>query len=182
MSIQERVGAIPTAQETAHQAAIRNVLATHSRGLDRNNAELLKCAYWPDAQVDYGSFKGSAHQFAELVGPALASMYELTQHLLGQSFIELAQCTANTETYVDARHLLRGASEELVFSGRYLDQLELRDGQWKIIHRQVVMDWCRRTAVVDERESESFAAFIKGNKGANHTSDSLNDDNRGERY
>ena len=177
MSIQQRIGAIPTAEDAAHQAAIRNVLATHSRGLDRNNAELLKCAYWPEAQVDYGSFKGSAHQFAELVGPALESMYELTQHLLGQSFIELAQGTASTETYVDARHLLCGASEELVFSGRYLDQLELRDGQWKIIHRQVVMDWCRRAAVVDEREAESFAALSKGSNGANDPSHSLLDNN-----
>jgi hypothetical protein len=102
-------------------------------------------------------------------------MYELTHHLLGQSYIELAQGTANTETYIDAHHLLHGASEQLTFSGRYLDQLELRDGQWKIIHRQVVMDWCRRAAVVDERETDSFAALSKGNNGTNDPSYSLLD-------
>ena len=156
------IGVVPTAQETAHSEAIREVLATHSRGLDRNEARLLKAAYWPEAEVDYGSFKGEAHQFADLIGPALAGAYELTQHLLGQTFIAMDGNRASTETYVYARHLLQGAEEELSFAGRYLDQLELRDGQWKIMHRQVVMDWSLRLAVQDERQGDAFGALSKG--------------------
>lgn len=156
------IGAVRTAEEMAHREAIREVLATHSRGLDRNEAALLKSAYWPEAEVDYGSFKGPAHQFADLIGPALAGAYELTQHLLGQTLVTLEGDRASTETYVQARHLLQGAKEELSFAGRYLDQLELRDGQWKIMHRQVVMDWSLRLAVQDERHGDAFGALAKG--------------------
>lgn len=156
------IGVVPGAEELAHREAIREVLATHSRGLDRNEGELLASAYWPEAEVDYGSFKGKAHQFTALVGPALADAYELTQHLLGQTFIAVDGNRASTETYVHARHLLKGAEEELAFAGRYLDQLELRDGQWKIIHRQVVMDWSLRLVVQDERQGDAFAALSKG--------------------
>ncbi len=161
----EQTGKVPDAQGMAHRAAIREVLAVHSRGIDRNDAALLKSAYWPEAEVDYGSFKGPAHTFAELLGPALQGAYELTQHSLGQTLYRIDGERACTETYVHARHLLLGAAEELSFAGRYLDQFELRTGQWKIIHRQVVMDWCRRTAVEDERNSEAFGALSKGLAG-----------------
>ena len=57
---------------------------------------------------------------------------------------------------------LAGAEEEMLFYGRYLDKLEKRDGRWKILHRQVVVDWSKRIAVQDERESEAFAALAKG--------------------
>jgi hypothetical protein len=156
------IGVVPTSAELAHREAIREVLATHSRGLDRNEAGLLKSAYWPEAEVDYGSFRGKAHQFADLVGPALAGAYELTQHLLGQVFIVLEADRASAETYVYARHLLHGAEQELAFAGRYLDQLELRNGCWKIIHRQVVMDWSLRLDVQDERSGAAFGALAKG--------------------
>ena len=134
----DNIGRLGNTQDTAHRVAIREVLATHSRGIDRNDPGILKMAYWPDAEVDYGGFKGAAHDFADLVGPALSGAYELTQHLLGQTFYSIEGSQAATESYVSARHLLHGAAEELSFAGRYLDQLELREGQWKIVHRQVV--------------------------------------------
>lgn len=158
----DNIGRVENPENVAHRVAIREVLASHSRGIDRNDATILKMAYWPDAEVDYGGFKGPAHDFADVVGPALQGTYELTQHVLGQTVYRVEGNRAATESYVYARHLLHGAGEELNFAGRYLDQLELRQGQWKIVHRRVVMDWCRRAAVVDEREGEAFAGLSKG--------------------
>lgn len=166
----DNIGRVGNAEDAAHRAAIAEVLATHSRGIDRNDPVILKTAYWPDAEVDYGSFNGPAHVFGDLVGPALQGTYELTQHLLGQTFYSIEGDKAVTESYVYARHLLHGAEEELNFAGRYLDQLELREGQWKIAHRKVVMDWCRRAVVVDEREGETFAALSKGVNNADDPS------------
>jgi hypothetical protein len=163
--MQTAPGTPPTVDALAQREAIRDILYTHSRALDRLDADLLKQAYWQDAEVDYGAFKGSAQQFADIIGPALSSAYELTHHLLGQTFIALDGDKANTETYVCARHLLLGAEQELVYTGRYLDQLECRDGQWKIRHRRVVMEWCHRVAVDDERSSEAFGALSKGVQG-----------------
>lgn len=156
------MSAVQTPEQLADRQAILDTLYTHSRGLDRADGEIVKSAYWSEAEVDYGAFKGSAHQFADIIGPALCSQYELTQHNLGQSYIELDGTSAKTETYVHARHLAIGAEEELNFAGRYLDTLERRDNEWKIIHRQVVMDWSLRSAVTDERSGEAFGALSKG--------------------
>ena len=54
-------------------------------------------------------------------------------------------------------------AEEMLYTGRYLDQFSKRDGAWKFLRRCVVMDWSRRLSVTDERDQGSFAALTKGN-------------------
>jgi hypothetical protein len=153
------------AAELADRLAIQDILSCHSRGLDRLDEALLKACYWPEAEVDYGSYKGPAQQFAELVIPALQGNYELTRHCLGNTLVELRGSRALVESSVDASHLLPGAKEEMLFAGRYLDTLEKRGGRWKLLRRQVVMDWNRRQQVADERSSDAFAAMAKGAHG-----------------
>ena len=154
----------------ADRLAIAEILALHSRGIDRASVEDLRAAYWPDAEVDYGGFKGLAHEFAAMVGSALDASYELTQHAVSNSLMALSGDDARVESCVTAYHLLHGAAEEMVFSGRYLDRLQRRDGRWKLLHRQVVIDWARRNAVDDERQSEGFAPLARGSRD---TSDPL---------
>jgi len=156
------IGTIPTLEELADRLAIAEVLAAHSRGLDRLDLPLLQACYWPDAEVDYGSFRGEAQQFAALVIPALEGQYELTRHALSNTLIDLRGDRARVESLVSAAHLLKSNTEEMLFSGRYLDALEKRGEQWKLMHRQVVIDWSRRRPFEDERNSEAFAALAKG--------------------
>ncbi len=164
-------GQIASSDELANRLDIMEVLHSHCRGLDRSDTDCLKAVYWPEAEVDYGAFKGSAHQFADLVVMALVENYELTQHTIGNPLIQFTgDNTARTESYVTARHLLSDGKLEMVFSGRYLDQLERRGDCWKLTYRQVVMDWSRTHTVVDERDSEAFAALSKGNHGASDPS------------
>ena len=148
--------------QTADRLAIAETLYLHSRGLDRLDAAVIRDAYWPESEVDYGSYKGNAHVFAELVIGALSQQYELTRHSLSNTLIELSGSSALCESYVHAGHLLPGAKEELLFYGRYLDKMEKRSSQWKILHRQVVVDWIKRHPVVDERDSDAFDALAKG--------------------
>ena len=155
-------GKIPDEKQIADRMAIEDVLYSHSRGLDRLDSDTIGAAYWPEAEVDYGSYKGNAQSFAGLVVAALGSQYELTRHCLGNTLIEFSGNNALSESTVQASHLLQGATEEMLFFGRYLDKLEKRDGHWKILHRQVVMDWSKRIPVCDERTSADFAELAKG--------------------
>ena len=157
-----RLGGPIDFQETASRLAILEILNMHCRGLDRCEAKWIKSAYWPDAIVDYGSFKGPAQTFADIVVTALRKQYEMTQHFLGNTLFDIQGHVAKTESYLTAHHLLDGGREELLYSGRYLDVLECRDGLWKIGSRTVVMDWSRRLEVEDERMSDSFADLAKG--------------------
>lgn len=148
--------------ELADRLAIQEVIAAHSRGIDRLDQTCIEAAYWPEATVAYGAFNGRAHDFASMVIPALRGSYELTQHRVSNTLIAFSGDRARSESYVAAYHLLQGADQEMFFSGRYLDVHEKRGEHWKMIERRVVMDWSRQWAVVDERESAGFAGLAKG--------------------
>lgn len=142
--------------------AIQDVLYLHSRALDRLDESLLKTCYREDSTVDYGTFKGPAQQFAGLVIPALREQYALTRHVLSNTLVHINGPTAHSESLVDAAHLLRDETQEMLFAGRYLDVLEKREGEWKIQHRQVVVDWCQHRALGNEREGDSFTGMARG--------------------
>ena len=163
-------GGIRQVEQVADRLAIQEVLFLHSRGLDRADAALLQSCYWPEAEVDYGSYKGPAAAFAEMVVAVLADSYELTQHTVANTLVRFDGVLAYTESQVTARHLVQGGAEEMIYVGRYLDKLERREQVWKMMHRQVVMDWSRREAVVDERESDAFVALAKGGHTENDPS------------
>lgn len=158
----EEIGVTPHAGQIADRLAIYDILNLHSRGLDRRDKDTIQSAYWYDATVDYGNFKGNAHVFANLVVSALEDVYELTRHSLSNTLMQFSDDTARCESTVEAGHLLLGAQEELLFHGRYLDTLTKRGTQWKIIHRTVVMDWSKRIPVRDERNDDAFCDLEKG--------------------
>jgi len=160
--MQREIGEIASIAEMADRLAIQEVIFAHSRGIDRLDQACIEAAYWPEAEVAYGAFDGRAHDFAAVVIHALRAAYELTQHSVSNTLITFSGSRARSESYVAAYHLLRGAKQEMFFSGRYLDQHEKRGDHWKIIHRQVVMDWSRQWSVTDERESAAFAGLAKG--------------------
>lgn len=156
------IGSVGDLHELQNQLAIQQVVFTHCRGLDRVDAQILLGCYWPEAEVDYGGFKGLAETFCNLIVEALPASYELTQHKVGNTLVEVKGYSARSESYVTAYHLMHGGQQEMIFSGRYLDRFQMRDDCWKILHRTVVMDWSRTSTIEDERDSEAFAALQKG--------------------
>ncbi len=167
-------------EELADKAAITEVLHLHSRGLDRQEETTLSRAYWPEATVDYGLFKGPASHFVPLVISALNQSYQLTRHSISNVMIELDADQAVVECHVLASHLLPSGTEEMLFFSRYLDRMEKRDNRWRIGHRQVVMDWSRRHEFEDERESEAYADFAKGNVENDPLSVFLSESDKGD--
>ena len=160
-----------TADQLADRYTITELLYCHSRALDRLDAGLMKIVYWEDAEVDYGGFKGRAHEFADHVMKALATQYQLTQHRISNTLMtRIESDRIHTESYCFAKHLSVQGDQEMLYTGRYLDQFVKRDGRWGFIHRCVVMDWSRRFEVRDERGEGSFAALTKGDNTAHDPS------------
>ena len=136
-------GRIPDLAELADRLAIMDVLAQHSRGVDRADEAVLKSAYWPDADVDYGAYKGPAHAFCAMLPKAIRG-WAATHHLIGNLNIRIEGDDARVETYVSANHFHRidgSPDNEMMYFGRYLDRMQRRGAVWKIMHRRVVMDW-----------------------------------------
>lgn len=121
---------------------IRDCIARLARGEDRRNADLISASYWPDSTTDYGVFKGSFAEYLAWVVPGADAIKD-TQHVLGQSFIELRGDMAQVETQVISYHRVdMGAGDrDTCIGGRYLDRMEKRDGEWRIASRLMLYDW-----------------------------------------
>ncbi len=156
-------GHVPSLAEVADRLAIQEVLAHHSRGVDRACEATLKAAYWPDAEVAYGGFNGPAHQFCETL-PGAIRRYARTQHCISNIAIDLRGNEARVETYVTAYHYLASESgdTEMTYLGRYLDRMEKRGDVWKISFRQVVMDWNQNVAATAVFEGPPFDGLARG--------------------
>jgi hypothetical protein len=121
---------------------IRDCIARLARGEDRRDANLISAAYWPDSTSDYGVFSGNFDEYLAWVVPGSPAI-PVTQHVLGQSVIDLKGATALIETHVTSYHRVNMGEEErdTVVGGRYLDRMEKRDGQWRIVQRTMLYDW-----------------------------------------
>ena len=140
------------------EAAIHRVLVQYCRGVDRGDEALIRDVYWPDATDDHGVYKGSGPSFAGYVVKALNKHALATQHAMQQVTIDFRDTTAFVESYVLARHKARRDGQLILetFGGRYVDRFENRGGQWRIAHRQVVVDWSKIEPIAAEYPSESF--------------------------
>jgi len=121
---------------------IRDCIAHLARGEDRRNAELISACYWPDSTTDYGVFLGTFDEYLAWVVPGSPAI-PVTQHVLGQSVIELQGDAARAETQVISYHRVKAGTEErdTIIGGRYLDRMEKRGGEWRIAQRTMLYDW-----------------------------------------
>jgi hypothetical protein len=126
----------------------RDRIVRLARGEDRRDADLISASYWPDSTTDYGVFKGSFQEYLDWVVPGSAAIL-VTQHILGQTFVELEGGVAKSETHVISYHRINMGAEErdTVVGGRYLDRFEKRGGAWRIAHRTMLYDWFRDLGV-----------------------------------
>lgn len=124
---------------------VRRVLERYCRAIDRLDSELLQSCYWPEATDRHGAFDGSASEFIDGVIPKLRDEYEATMHCLGQSIIEIEGDRAYAETHNVAYH--RGSdgprSTLVTVGNRYVDVLERREGEWRLLDRKVIVEWSK---------------------------------------
>ena len=121
---------------------IRDCIARLARGEDRRNGGQISACHWPDATSDYGVFFGTFDQYLAWVVPGSPAI-PVTQHVLGQSVIELRGDAALVETHVTSYHRINMGQEErdTVVGGRYLDRMAKRNGEWRIVQRTMLYDW-----------------------------------------
>ena len=124
------------------RTVIQKRLAQHARGIDRADEALLREAYHDDGTVDYGSLQGSAAEFAA----AIAAMHDgapMSSHRTSNMWIAIEGHSAISESYVMAWVTLPtdGDSQPHLVGGRYLDRHSYKNDDWRMQHRQYILDW-----------------------------------------
>lgn len=123
-------------------AAIGQLLARYCRGIDRLDPDLIASAYWPDAIDDHGPFRGGRDAFIDWVMREMPERHRVTAHALNQSHYEFREEKAAVETHFVVRSWANGpvSHDFRILSGRYLDLMEKRGGEWRILARTTMYD------------------------------------------
>lgn len=121
---------------------ILDCVMRHARGVDRHDVELMNSCYHADGVARYGPAIVPGPEHGEWSNGAHAERFGLHLHHVTTHNCELDGDVAFCESYVLATFIANDQQRASVVSGRYFDQLERRDGEWRIAVRRTVIDIC----------------------------------------
>ncbi|CAN5155971.1 hypothetical protein BH09PSE3_BH09PSE3_18130 [soil metagenome] len=138
-SVSDRLDAIESREQ------ITELLYAYARANDRADEALLRSCFWPESTHKHGKFDGKSSDF---VGFAfkIVSALKYACHVISNVSVDVKGDRAFSECYYFAHHRRTrkddaAAEEDVFFQGRYIDDLERRDGVWKIIRRRGLSDY-----------------------------------------
>jgi hypothetical protein len=124
---------------------IGDVIHRYARGLDRHDDDLLRSVFHEDAMDNHGPWVGPREAFVAWAngpchGHTNAHLHQITTHNC-----EIDGDVAHTESYCQWVHRLKDEETVWVGGGRYVDRLERRGGEWRIVVRRLVLDFFYET-------------------------------------
>ena len=132
-----------TVDVLASTEAIRAVLYRYARANDRKDEALFRSCFWPESTHKHGGFEGLSSDFASRAMTILGGII-YSSHYIANPAVEVRGDRAFSECYYAAHHRRAkrdGTGEEdAFFEGRYLDFMERRHGEWRIIRRRGLSD------------------------------------------
>lgn len=120
--------------------AIEDCINRYARGVDRDDEELLRSAYHPDAVEDHGGYIGGRDGLIEFLRSVHRPFAGFQRYITNFS-VEIDGDEAHAESYWLCIIVLDQSDKLMATGGRYVDRLERRDGEWRIATRDVVMEW-----------------------------------------
>lgn len=90
-------------QDLIDKQAIREVVLTYCRGIDRLDFDLVRSAYHPDAIDHHTGFDGNIDEYIAWVTPKLSAIGG-TMHHIGNHLVELHGDQAISEAYSMSTH------------------------------------------------------------------------------
>src|SRR5580698_1045839 len=112
---------------------ILDCIQRESRARDRQDTDMISGCWWEDGVDEHGPNITRAPDYAERANKEHAGFFNMTSHNITNHLCEIKGDTAYCESYVvGGLFWLNGKTTTIAF-GRYIDQLERRQDQWRIV-------------------------------------------------
>ena len=130
---------------------IHEALMRYCRGIDRRDKELIDSAFHADALDDHGTHTYRGSECGEKYVATTLTSCKASVHAISNEFVEVRGDVAFSESYFLSSLVIEKEGKEHIrlFSGRYVDRFERRDGAWRIAHRIVIHEWDRLDPIVE---------------------------------
>lgn len=129
--------------ELYDEKLLRDNLMRYCRAADRMDIEGVRDTYWPDSIDDHGLFVGSGPGWADWIESFMDNDNQLAgSHHVSNVLCEIDGDRAKRESMFLCLNTIREPDVTVMHGGRYRDLCEKRDGEWKVLYRTCVWDWC----------------------------------------
>ncbi|MET0239766.1 MAG: nuclear transport factor 2 family protein [Sphingobium sp.] len=127
---------------------------------DRQDIDAINGCWWPEGVDEHGPIVTNAADYAKRANLGHSMNFNMTSHNITNQLCELDGDTAYCESYViGGLFWLDGKTTTIAF-GRYLDRLEKREGEWRMLTRKCTIEMtadCDATWVY----SKNVKGFLK---------------------
>jgi SnoaL-like domain len=119
---------------------ILDCIQRESRARDRQDADMINSCWWEEGVDEHGPNVTKASDYALRANKEHAAFFNMTSHNITNSLCELDGDTAYCESYVVGGLFWLDNTKTTIAFGRYLDQLERRNDQWRIVTRRCTIE------------------------------------------
>jgi len=139
---------------------ILDCVQRESRARDRQDVEQIAGCWWEDGVDEHGPSVTFAPDYPDKANRGHYTNFNMTSHNITNHICEIDGDKAYCENYVvGGLFWLNGKTTTIAF-GRYLDQLEKRNGEWRLVTRRCTIEM---TADTDATwvYSQNIKGFLK---------------------
>lgn len=140
----------------SHREEIVEMYWRYTRGLNRHDMDLLRSAFWPDGQVNYGPASWSSHDWILFWEGNYFKGRASQAHHLTNITMDIQDDVAHVESYLIALRRTPDQQSTIFGCGRYIDRVDRRDGNWRIAVREFIPHcWAEAQSVLSSYFSQS---------------------------
>jgi hypothetical protein len=122
------------------RTAILDCISRHARGCDRHDIDLIAAAYHGDGVDEHGYEMNQGPQYGAWANATHAETSRVHVHNITTHTCEIDGQTAHAESYVIVVLIGTESRTAQFITGRYIDRLERRDGEWRIAVRRSTVE------------------------------------------
>ena len=140
MTEDEQRELLETVRYLKDRQAILDCIQRESRGRDRQDVAQIAGCWWPEGMDEHGPVITGMPEYPERANKGHRMKFHMTSHNISNHLCDIDGCFADCESYVlGGLHWLKADRTTLAF-GRYLDRLEKRGGEWRLLARRCTIE------------------------------------------
>jgi SnoaL-like domain len=150
-----------TVQNLKDRQDILDCIQRESRARDRQDVEMITACWWEDGIDEHGPSVSNAPDYPKRANAGHGANFNMTSHNITNQICDIEGAIAYCESYViGGLFWLDGKTTTIAF-GRYIDQLEKRKGEWRILTRRCTIEMSADTDGTWVH-SKNVKGFLKG--------------------
>jgi hypothetical protein len=119
---------------------ILDCIQRECRARDRQDVAQIEGCWWPDGVDEHGSIITNIPDYAERANMGHRAFFHMTSHNITNHLCEIDGDTAHCESYVVGGLFWKEGNRTTIAMGRYLDRLEKRNGEWRMLVRKCTIE------------------------------------------